>query len=68
MVTSFPPLEAPVKHVYEGCILGKMQRAKFPKDGSVRATCRLQLACIIMMFVGPCKLYPGQLSLLRDFH
>ncbi|WP_165303590.1 DDE-type integrase/transposase/recombinase, partial [Enterobacter cloacae complex sp. CH23B] len=43
MVASLPPLEAPVKHVCEGCILGKMQRSKFPKDGSLRATCRLQL-------------------------
>ncbi|MCO5562978.1 hypothetical protein L7F22_016614 [Adiantum nelumboides] len=43
MVASLPPLEAPVKHVCEGCILDKMQRSKFPKDGSVRATCRLQL-------------------------
>ncbi|MCO5555332.1 hypothetical protein L7F22_008878 [Adiantum nelumboides] len=43
MIASLPPLEAPVKHVCEGCILGKMQRSKFPKDGSVRATCRLQL-------------------------
>ncbi|MCO5612030.1 hypothetical protein L7F22_066292 [Adiantum nelumboides] len=43
MVASLPPLEAPVKHVCEGCILGKMQRSKFPQDGSVRATCRLQL-------------------------
>ena len=44
MVASLPPpLEARVKHVYEGYILGKMQCAKFPKDGSVRATCRLQL-------------------------
>jgi len=30
MVASLPLLEAPVKHVCEGCILGKMQRAKFP--------------------------------------
>jgi len=37
------PLEAPIKHVCEGCSLGKMQRAMFPKDGSIRATCRLQL-------------------------
>ncbi|MCO5548742.1 hypothetical protein L7F22_002203 [Adiantum nelumboides] len=43
MVASLPPLEAPVKHVCEGCILGKMQRSKFPKDGSIRATYRLQL-------------------------
>ncbi len=43
MVASLPPLEAPLKHVCEGCILGKMQRSSFPKDGSVRATRRLQL-------------------------
>ncbi|RYA37643.1 hypothetical protein DD603_24250, partial [Enterobacter cloacae complex sp. 2DZ2F2B] len=43
MVAPLPPLEAPVKHVCEGCILGKMQRSRFPKDGSARATCRLQL-------------------------
>ncbi|MCO5603216.1 hypothetical protein L7F22_057363 [Adiantum nelumboides] len=41
MVASLLPLEAPIKHVCEGCILGKMQRSKFPKDGSVRATCGL---------------------------
>lgn len=33
MVSSLPPLESPVKHVCEGCILGKMQQASFPKDG-----------------------------------
>ncbi|MCO5573108.1 hypothetical protein L7F22_026873 [Adiantum nelumboides] len=33
MVASLPSLEAPVKHVCEGCILGKMQHSKFPKDG-----------------------------------
>ena len=43
MVASLPPLEAPLKHVCEGCILGKMQRSSFPKDGSVRATRKLQL-------------------------
>ena len=43
MVSSLPHLEAPPKHVCEGCILGKMQRASFPKDGSVRAECKLQL-------------------------
>ena len=43
MVSSLPKLEAPVKHVCEGCILGKMQRASFPKDGSVRAERKLQL-------------------------
>ena len=43
MVASLPPLEAPLKHVCEGCILGKMQRSLFPKDGSIWATCKLQL-------------------------
>ena len=43
MVASFPLLEAPSKHVCEGCILGKMQRSSFPKDGSVWATRKLQL-------------------------
>ena len=42
-VCLFPRLEAPPKHVCEGCILGKMQRASFPKDGSMRAERRLQL-------------------------
>ena len=41
MVSSLPKLEAPVKHVCEGCILGKMQRASFPKDGLVRAERRI---------------------------
>ena len=43
MVASLSPLEAPLKHVCEGFILGKMQRSSFPKDGSVRATRKLQL-------------------------
>ncbi|KAH7297149.1 hypothetical protein KP509_26G056000 [Ceratopteris richardii] len=43
MVSSLPKLEAPGKHVCEGCILGKMQRSSFPKDGSVRATQKLHL-------------------------
>ena len=43
MVASLPILEAPSKHVCEGCILGKMQCSSFPKDGSVRATRKLQL-------------------------
>ena len=43
MVALLPLLEAPSKHVCEGCILGKMQRSSFPKDGFVRATCILQL-------------------------
>ena len=43
MVPSLPKLQAPWKHVCEGCILGKMQRSSFPKYGSVRATQKLQL-------------------------
>ena len=31
MVASLPPLEAPLKHVCEGCILGKMQRCFISK-------------------------------------
>ena len=41
MVSSLPKLEAPIKHVCEGCTLGKMQRASFPKDGPVRAERKL---------------------------
>ena len=43
MVSMLPYIEASPKHVCEGCILGKMQRASFPKDGFVRAECKLQL-------------------------
>ena len=43
MVSSLPKLETPSKHVCEGCILGKMQRSSFPKDGQVRADRKLQL-------------------------
>ena len=43
MVSSLPKLEAPSKHVCEGCILGKMQRSSFPKDGSLRSDRKLQL-------------------------
>ena len=43
MVMSLPNLKSPEKHVCEGCILGKMQRASFLKDGSVRAVKKLQL-------------------------
>ena len=43
MVPSLPKLQAPRKHIYEGCILGKIQRSSFPKDGSVKATQKLQL-------------------------
>ena len=31
MVSSFPKLETPSKHVCEGCILSKMQHSSFPK-------------------------------------
>jgi len=41
MVSSLPTLQVPSRHVCEGCILGKMQRAFFPKDGSVRAVGKL---------------------------
>ena len=41
MVSSLPKLETPSKHVCEGCILGKMQRSSFPKDGQVRADKKL---------------------------
>ena len=43
MVFGLPHLETPVKHVCEGCVLGKMQRLSFPKDGSVGAARKLQL-------------------------
>ena len=43
MVSSMPKLEAPSKHVCEGCVLRKMQRSSFPKDGLVRANTKLQL-------------------------
>ncbi|KAH7421780.1 hypothetical protein KP509_13G075100 [Ceratopteris richardii] len=43
MVSSLPKLEAPGKHVCEGCILGKIQRSSFPKDVSVWATQKLKL-------------------------
>ena len=43
MVSSLPILKAPKKHVCEGCILQKIQRASFPKDGSVRVERKLQL-------------------------
>ena len=46
MVSMLPHIEAPPKHVCEGCILGKMQRASFPKDGFVRVECKLQLVHI----------------------
>ena len=36
-------LEMPPKHVCKGCVLGKMQRFAFPKDGSARVTQKLQL-------------------------
>ena len=37
MVSSLPTLQALLKRVCEGYIIGKMQRSSFPKDGSVRA-------------------------------
>ena len=43
MVSSLPSCKAPEKHVCEGCILGKMQRASFPIDGSIIAERKLQL-------------------------
>ena len=43
MVQDMSFLEMPPKHVCEGCVLGKMQRFAFPKDGSARATQKLQL-------------------------
>ncbi|MCO5601684.1 hypothetical protein L7F22_055807 [Adiantum nelumboides] len=43
MVHDFYLLEMPPRHVCEGCILGKMHRFAFSKDGSVRATQKLQL-------------------------
>ena len=43
MVMLLPNLKALEKHVCEGCILEKMQRASFLKDGSVRAMKKLQL-------------------------
>ena len=44
MVSSLPTLQqAPSRHVCEGYILGKMQRASFPKDGSMRALGKLHL-------------------------
>ena len=55
MVSSLPKLEAPVKHVCEGCILGKMQHDSFPKDGSVRGEHKLQL--VHSDFVVLCKLH-----------
>ena len=35
MVQNMSALENPPKHVCEGCVLGKMHRFAFPKDGSV---------------------------------
>ena len=43
MVDNMPPLSLPRSHVCEACILGKMHRYSFPKDGSVRASRKLQL-------------------------
>jgi len=43
MVDALPILETPPRHVCEGCILGKMHRQAFKKDGVVRAVRKLQL-------------------------
>ncbi|MCO5579352.1 hypothetical protein L7F22_033207 [Adiantum nelumboides] len=43
MVHDLSLLEMPPRHVYEGCVLGKMHRFAFSYDGSVRATRKLQL-------------------------
>lgn len=43
MVVGLPTLGSIEKHACEGCILGKMHCASFPKDGSVHATQKLQL-------------------------
>ncbi|MCO5594373.1 hypothetical protein L7F22_048403 [Adiantum nelumboides] len=41
MVHDLSLLEMPPRHVYEGCVLGKMHRFAFSQDGSVRATRKL---------------------------
>ena len=38
MVQNMYVLEMPSRHVCEGCVLGKIHRFDFPKDGSIRAT------------------------------
>jgi len=43
MVSSLPTLQVPSRHVCEGCILGKIQHASFPKDGFMQAVSKLQL-------------------------
>ena len=43
MVDASPPLETPPPHACEGCILRKMHRFPFKKDGTMRATQKLQL-------------------------
>ena len=43
MVQDMSFLEMPPKHVCEGCVFGNMHRFVFPKDGSIRATHKLQL-------------------------
>ena len=43
MVDALPPLETPPPHACEGCILGKIHRFPFKKDGTMRATWKLQL-------------------------
>ena len=43
MVIGLPTLESIEKHACEGCILGKMHRASFPKDNHTHTTRKLQL-------------------------
>ena len=43
MVIGLPTLESIEKHACEGCILGKMHRASFPKDSHTHTTRKLQL-------------------------
>ncbi|MCO5610442.1 hypothetical protein L7F22_064680 [Adiantum nelumboides] len=43
MVHDLSLLEMPLRHVCEGCVLGKMHKFAFSQDGSVRATRKLQL-------------------------
>ena len=43
MVLDMPQIHAPGRHVCEECILGKMHRAPFPKDATVRGVRKLQL-------------------------
>ena len=38
MVIGLPTLESIERHACEGCILVKMHRASFPKDGATHAS------------------------------